>query len=254
KHVVDHQGLEYLYPPKAEMTPASSRIKGMILCNPHNPIGRVWSKGELTRMGETIIKEGGIVIADEIHCEILYKGENHTPFASISEEFAQNSVICMAPSKTFNLAGLEASSIIIPNKKLRRDFTATMGGILPRPNVFGYVALEAAYRHGDEWLDQVLEYLQANLDFTTKYFADNIPEIKVVKPQGTYLVWLDCRALKLDNQAMRTFFRERAKVGFDDGFVFGAGGEGFQRMNIACPRPMLSEALGRIEQAVKSLR
>ncbi len=250
---MDYPGLENLYHPRTGTQGVPGRIKGMILCNPHNPIGRVWNEKELTRLGEVIIKEAGIVISDEIHCEILMKGNRHTPFASISEEFAQNSVVCMAPSKTFNLAGLEASSIIIPNKKLRQNFQNTMGGVLPRPNVFGYAALEAAYRYGDEWLVQVLDYLQANLDFMLKYFERRIPRIKVIKPQGTYLVWMDCRKLKMDNQQLRQFFREQAKVGFDDGFVFGAGGSGFERINIACPRPLLEEALGRIERAVNNL-
>jgi cystathionine beta-lyase len=204
-------------------------------------------------MGEIVIKNGGVVISDEIHCEILYKGYHHTPFASISEEFAQNSVVCMAPSKTFNLAGLHASCIIIPNKKLRDAFSDQLTGFVPGPNVFGLVAMEAAFRYGDEWLEQMLEYLQGNLKFTTDYFANNIPQIKVIKPQGTYLLWLDCRKLGMDNQTLIKFMREKALVGFDDGFMFGAAGSGFERMNIACPRVILNEALNRIEKAVKTL-
>ena len=145
------------------------------------------------------------------------------------------------------------SSIIIPNEKLRESFNAAKAGIVPGQNVFGFVAMEAAYRYGDEWLEQLLDYLQGNLDITIDYFEKNIPRIKVTKPQGTYLVWLDCRGLGLNNMALRSFMREKAKVGFDDGFLFGAGGDGFQRMNIACPRPILEEALRRIETAVNSL-
>jgi cystathionine beta-lyase len=159
----------------------------------------------------------------------------------------------MAPSKTFNLAGLEASSIIIPNKKLRDTFVNMMSGITPGPNLFGFTAMEAAYRQGDEWLEQVLDYIQGNLDYMLDYFNKNIPRIKIIKPQGTYLVWLDCRGLGMDNVKLQQFFREKARVGFDDGFLFGMGGDGFQRMNIACPRSILDEALSRIKNAVNNL-
>jgi cystathionine beta-lyase len=159
----------------------------------------------------------------------------------------------MSPSKTFNLAGLSISSIIIPNKKLRHLFINTRAGILPNPNLFGYTAIEAAYRFGDEWLYQLLDYLQGNLDFLLKYFAHRISRIKVIKPQGTYLVWLDCRGLGMDDMTLRSFMRDKAKVGFNDGFLFGSGGSGFERMNIACPRPILEDALRRIETAVNSL-
>ena len=204
-------------------------------------------------MGNIVIRNGAIVISDEIHCELLYKGHKHTPFASISDEFQQNCIVCMAPSKTFNLAGLSASSIIIPNKKLREDFEKARASILPRPNLFGFAALGAAYRFGDEWLEQLLDYLEGNLQFAMKYFEERIPKIKVIKPDGTYLVWLDCRELGMDAMDLRTFMREKARVGFDDGFLFGQSGAGFERMNIACPRAILEEALSRIETAVASL-
>jgi cystathionine beta-lyase len=250
---MDYSDLEGKFHRGTGMLPARSRVKAMILCNPHNPIGRLWNREELTRMGEIAIRHEAVVISDEIHCEILYKGYKHTPFASISKEFEQNSVVCMAPSKTFNLAGLEASSIIIPNKKLRDSFTYQMSGIVPGLNIFGLIAMEAAYRYGDEWLEQLLIYLQGNLEITTEYFAKRIPKIKVIKPQGTYLLWLDCRELGMDNLSLRSFMREKARVGLNDGFLFGAAGSGFQRMNIACPRAILNEGLGRIEAAVNSL-
>jgi cystathionine beta-lyase len=250
---MDYAGLESKFQPKASMRATHSRAKAIILCNPQNPIGRLWNREELIRMGEIVIRHEAIVISDEIHCEILYQGYKHTPFASISEEFAQKSVVCMAPSKTFNLAGLEASSIIIPNKELRDKFTDQMSGIVPGLNVFGLTAMEAAYRYGDEWLEQVLIYLQGNLEIITEYFAKRIPKIKVIKPQGTYLLWLDCRELGMDNLSLRSFIRDKARVGLNDGFIFGAAGSGFLRMNIACPRVILNEALGRIEAAVNSL-
>jgi cystathionine beta-lyase len=253
RYSMDLRDLENKFRPAASSHMTHSRAKAIIFCNPQNPIGRLWTKAETARMGEIVIRNGGIVISDEIHCEILYKGYRHTPFAAISEEFAQNSVVCMAPSKTFNLAGLHASCIIIPNQKLRDSFSDQLAAIVPGPNVFGLIAMEAAFRDGDEWLGQMLDYLDGNLKITMDYFAKRIPKIKVIKPQGTYLLWLDCRGLCLDNQALSTFMREQARVGFDDGFLFGAAGSGFERMNIACPRVILLEALSRIEQAVNSL-
>jgi cysteine-S-conjugate beta-lyase len=253
RYEMDLNDLENRFIPRGMMRSAS-RIKAIILCNPQNPVGRLWNREELVRLGEILIRNGCVVISDEIHCEILFKGHFHTPFASISDEFAQNSIVCMAPSKTFSLAGLEASSIIIPNKKLREAFTSARMGILPGPNLFGYCALEAAYRYGDDWLGQVLDYLQANLEFMQEFFRTRIPRITVIQPQGTYLIWLDCRRLGLDDPGLKSFMIEKARVGLDDGFLFGEGGSGFQRMNIACPRPILEEALSRIETAVNGLK
>jgi cysteine-S-conjugate beta-lyase len=249
---MDLDDLEAGFRPKAGMREIPSRVRAIVLCNPHNPIGRLWDRDELIRLGRIVIDNGATVISDEIHCEILYRGYRHIPFAAISEEFEQNCIVCMAPSKTFNLAGLSASSIIIPNKKLRNAFEETRSGIMHGQNIFGLVAMEAAYRYGDEWLEQLLDYLQGNLEFTLDYFRRNIPRIKIIRPQGTYLLWLDCRALGLDDMALRSFMREKAKVGLDDGFLFGKGGSGFQRMNIACPRSILSQALNRIKVAVDS--
>jgi cystathionine beta-lyase len=253
RYSMDFKDLESKFRPAAGSHMTHSRVKAIIYCNPQNPIGRLWTKAETARMGEIVIRNGGVVISDEIHCEILYKGYRHTPFAAISDEFAQNSVVCMAPSKTFNLAGLHASCIIIPNQKLRDSFSDAMAAVVPDPNVFGLVAMEAAFRDGDDWLAQMLDYLNGNLKITMEFFANRIPKIKVIKPQGTYLLWLDCRRLGLDNQALSRFMREQARVGFDDGFMFGESGSGFERMNIACPRVILLEALARIEKAVNSL-
>lgn len=234
-----------------ESKSCSPKVKLMLLCHPHNPVGRVWSREELSRMGEIVLKNNAVMVSDEIHCELLFRGFRHVPFAAVSAEFEQNCLVCMAPSKTFNLAGLGASTIIIPNKKLRDRFCAAKYGFMPGPNIFGLVALEAAYRYGDEWLEQVLEYLEGNLEFLMKYFVEKIPDIKVIKPEGTYLVWLDCRKLGMDAASLKSFLIETAKVGLEDGTIFGAGGAGFQRMNIACPRTTLKEALKNIEQAVK---
>jgi cysteine-S-conjugate beta-lyase len=253
RYEMDFEDLSGKFSLKDGMMPDRSRVRAMILCNPQNPVGRLWNKDELVKMGEIVIGKGAAVISDEIHCEILFKGNRHVPFASISKEFEQNSITCMSPSKTFSLAGLEVSSIIIPNKKLREEFSNMRSAILPGPNLFGYTALEAAYRDGDEWLEQLLEYLQGNLEFLQDYAARKIPRIRVIQPQGTYLIWLDFRDLKMDDLHLRYFMRDKAGVGLDDGFLFGEGGSGFQRMNIACPRSILKQALERIESAVNSL-
>ena len=253
RYEMDLKNLEEKFHPKTRPLNGPGRIKTVIFCNPHNPVGRLWKRDEIIRMGEIVINNGAVVISDEIHCEILFKGHKHTPFASISKKFEQNCIVCMSPSKTFNLAGLEVSSIIIPNKKIRENFVNTRSGIVPNPNLFGYIAMEAAYKYGDEWLEQVLDYLQENLNYLKNYFLKNIPRIKVIDPEGTYLIWLDCHDLDMDNNVLRSFMRENAKVGLEDGFIFGESGSGFMRMNIACPRYILSEALKRIEKAVNQL-
>ncbi len=228
-------------------------VRAMILCSPHNPVGRVWSPEELTRMGKLALSEKVPVITDEIHCELLYKGQRHYPFASLSEDFLMNSVTCMAPSKTFNLAGLRSAFAVIPNESLRVKFNEARVGLMGGVGLFGYVAMEAAFRYGDEWLEQVMAYIEGNRDFAIEYLRENVPKIVPIKPDGTYLLWLDCRRLGLAPAELRTFFNSKAKVGLNDGPSFGAGGEGFQRMNLGCPRSILDEALKRIEAAVKTL-
>lgn len=250
---MDYQDLVRHFTSDRSLFRSQPPAKAMLLCNPHNPVGRVWSRQELMEAGNIAIENGAVVISDEVHCELLFDGVKHTPFASISDEFAQNSLVCMSASKTFNLAGLAASVIIIPNPKLRLEFQRARGGIMPQPDIMAMTALEAAFRDGDEWLGQLLDYLQENLDYLVSYFKDRVPEIKVIKPEGTYLVWLDCRGLGLDKKQLREFFIYEAGVGLDDGSAFGPGGEGFQRMNIACPKATLAEALERIEKAVKEL-
>jgi cystathionine beta-lyase len=250
---MDFADLKSKFEPRVGMHDRPVRIKAIVLCNPHNPIGRVWDQEDLSRLGDIVIGHGAVVISDEIHCEILYKEYRHIPFATISEEFALNCIVCMAPSKTFNLAGLHASSIIIPDKKLRDRFQESSAGMAPGPNIFGLTAMEAGYRYADEWLEQMLDYLQGNLEYTLSYFRENIPRIKIIEPQGTYLLWLDCRKLGLSDMDLREFMRKEARLGLDDGFLFGKGGSGFQRMNIACPRAILREALERLKTAVGGL-
>lgn len=230
------------------------RVKLLILCSPHNPVGRVWQKEELIILGEICLKHNVIVVSDEIHADILFEGNKHTPFASISPAFAHHSITCTAPSKTFNLAGLQTSTIIIPNKKYYKIYENILDGFaLDENNVFGLVALEAAYRHGEEWLEQLLPYLNENLEFLMKYFRERIPKIKVIKPEGTYLIWLDCRQLGLNTKDLNNFMIKKARVALDDGYWFGTEGKGFMRINIACPRSFLEEGLKRIEKAVNSI-
>ena len=225
--------------------------KILFLCNPHNPIGHVLTKEELTKIGEICLKHKVIVVSDEVHLDIIYKGHKHRPFASISDEFARNSVTCMSPNKTFNLGGLQAASIIIPNEKHRKAFELTLSKSgFEQLNPFGLVAVQTAYYEGEEWLEQLLEYLQENLNFIEKFLEEKLPEVELVKTEGTYLAWLDFRKLGLFKNELHDFLVEKVKIVLDDGFVFGDEGDGFQRFNFACPRSVVEEALSRIEKAV----
>jgi len=234
-----------------EIKARDPRAKIMILCSPHNPVGRVWTKEELTRLGEICLRNNVIVLSDEIHNDLIFRGCHHTVFATINEDFARNSVVCVAPSKTFNMAGLQTSSIIIPDEKLRALYNDVLeSNFMRRPNLFGIVALEAAYRHGEAWLEELLDYLQGNLDFMTDFITRNIPRIKIIKPEGTYLVWMDFRALGMTGKELENFMMNKAKLWLDEGYIFGSAGDGFERINIACPRATLAEALHRLDTAI----
>lgn len=226
-------------------------VRMVILCSPHNPVGRVWTRDELTRFGELCVERRVLVVSDEIHGDLVHAGNTFTPFAALGNDFCHNLIICTAPSKTFNIAGLQTSNILIPNESLRRRFAMTLlSNGLMGVNPFGLVALQAAYRQGADWLDQVIRYLGENLRFLEEYIQTRIPQISVVHPEGTYLVWLDCRRLGLDKQALQHLMLDVAKVYLDEGFIFGPEGEGYERMNIACPRSILAAALARIERAI----
>ncbi|MCP4136252.1 MAG: pyridoxal phosphate-dependent aminotransferase [bacterium] len=238
-----------------EKKAATRRAEILILCSPHNPVGRVWTKEELTRIGEICIKNDILVISDEIHFDLVRKGFLHTCFASISEEFLMNSITCTAPSKTFNLAGLQTSNLVIPDLKKKNAYQVTLekNGIMG-PNLFGAVALEAAYRESEDWLEQLLVYLEKNLAFMKDFISQKIPSVTVPEPEATYLVWLDFRKLGLDNSSLEKLMNHTAGVALDHGYIFGKEqGSGFERINIACPRSVLEEGLKRIEKAVKSL-
>ncbi|MGM0602065.1 MAG: MalY/PatB family protein [Bacillota bacterium] len=230
------------------------RTKLLILCSPHNPVGRVWKEKELSKLGEICLDNNVTIVSDEIHCDLTYSGHEHIPFASISREFEQNSITCVAPSKTFNLAGLQASSIVIPNEGARKIFKNHMDTVhLTRNNALSVVAAEAAYNYGEEWLDELLIYLEENLNYLIDFFEKNLPEINVIHPEGTYLVWLDFRELDLGSDELSDLMINQAKVALDDGFWFGEQGIGFERINIACPRSLLKNGLNRIKEAVKNM-
>ncbi len=231
------------------------RARLLILCNPHNPVGRVWNRDELKKLGEICNRNGVTVIADEIHSDLRYPDIPFTNYASISDEFAQNSITCTAASKTFNLAGLQISNIIIPNRMLRQKYENIVDSAKAvRPNSFAADAVEAAYNYGEEWLEELLEYLKGNLEYMKQFFSENVPEVKVIEPEGTYLVWLDFRTIEPDSKKLEKMMLGDAKVALDEGYIFREGGEGFERINIACPRKTLNKALKQISEAVKKHR
>lgn len=228
----------------------SDKTKLLLLCNPQNPGGMVWTKEELEELSAICIKNKVMVISDEIHSDLIYKEHKHIPFASISEETANNCAIFMAPSKTFNVAGLASSIAIIPNKTNFARYEKRLGiGHLGMGNIFGSVALEAAYTNGDEWLGQMLSYLWDNYLFLKEYFEENLPKIEVMPLEATYLVWLDFTAYGLNDNELSKFIIEEAKVGLNNGGRFGTGGDGWMRINIGCPRNTLTEGLERLKSA-----
>jgi cystathionine beta-lyase len=227
----------------------TGRTRVFLLCNPHNPVGRVFRRDELERMAEICLRHDIVICSDEIHCDLVFEGHPHLPIASLDPEIAARTITLMAPSKTYNIAGLHASVAIIPNPQLRKRFEAVRADLVPRLDVLGYAAIVAAYRDGGPWLSQVLRYLQANRDFLLRYVNDSLPGISMNSPEGTYLAWLDCRETALPANPHR-FFLEKAKVALNDGATFGRGGEEFVRLNFACPRTTLIEALERMRQAL----
>jgi cysteine-S-conjugate beta-lyase len=224
----------------------------MILCSPHNPVGRVWTQAELKLLGTICCENKITVVADEIHADLVLPGYRHSPFAAISDDFLQASVTCTSPSKTFNLAGLHTSHAIIADPEKRHAFTnALVHSGMQWPNAFGTVAHEAAYRSGEPWLAQLLAYLQGNLEHLKAFIAEHLPQVQVIEPEATYLVWLDCRELGLDWRGLKALMQQEACVALDEGYIFGDEGRGFERINIACPRSILKECLQRMAQAVK---
>ena len=223
-----------------------------LLCNPQNPVGRVWEPEELRKMAELCVESGTLLVSDEIHSDLIFHGKRHTPTASLSPEIAGNTITCISATKTFNLAGLQASTTIFPNKDMKRAFEEFWGRMdIRRNNAFSCVAMEAAYREGEEWLDQLLPYISGNFDYICDFCAKNIPQIKPNRPDATYLMWLDCRALSMTNEELRDFFIHKAQLGLNEGYTFGHSLAGFMRLNAACPRSVIEKALTQLEQAVR---
>lgn len=232
----------------------NNNVKLFILCSPHNPVGRVWTEEELLKLGELCLKHGVIVISDEIHADFTYPGYRHLVFANLKPEFSEIAVTCTAPTKTFNLAGLHISNIFIANADIRRRFKKELTKCgCSQPNIMGITACRAAYTGGSEWLSELKEYLSGNLDFLRSFLNQKLPQIKLVEPEGTYLAWLDFSALGFDDNKLESFIENEAGLWLDSGTKFGAGGEGFQRINIACPRSVLKKALTQLEQAVNRI-
>ncbi len=227
----------------------TSQTSMFLLCNPHNPVGRVFTREELARMAEICLRHNLIICSDEIHSDLVFAGSQHIPIASLNPQVAQNTVTLMAPSKTFNIAGLSCSFAVIQNPELRKRFEHANKGMVHGVNLLGLVAAKAAYAEGQEWLDQLLVYLEENRNYLYHFVNEQLPGVKMYCPQGTYLAWLDCREAGIEGTVC-DFFITQARVGLNDGEAFGKGGEGFVRLNFGCPRSMLVEALERMKCAL----
>lgn len=237
-----------------ERKAADPGVKLLLLCNPHNPAGRVWTCEELRRIGEICMRNRVMVITDEIHCELVFQGHTYTPFASIGEEFLQNSVTCISPSKSFNLAGLQIANIISCDEGVRRKIDRAINiNEVCDVNPFGIEATIAAYNEGEEWLEQLLVYLKANYDYLCGFFQTFLPQIHVTRLEGTYLVWTDCRTLHIPSETLQSRLLAETGLWLNSGTMYGAEGEGFLRWNIACPLPILRDALMRFRSFVESL-
>jgi cysteine-S-conjugate beta-lyase len=233
----------------------NDKTKMIILSNPHNPVGRVWTPEELNILGDICLKHNILIISDEIHCDLVLPGFIHTPMASLSEKIAEITVTLIAPSKTFNLAGLSTSSVIISNPALRKSFNRILDNLhIGGGNIFGTTASIAAYTHGYEWLFALLDYIDHNVEFVIGYCREMIPEIIPVPPEATYMIWLDCRKFGMNGKELQNFFVTKAGVGMNEGSTFGPGGEGFMRMNLGTTHQTVMKALEQIEKAVSTLR
>jgi cystathionine beta-lyase len=225
----------------------------MLLCNPHNPGGRVWTRAELEQLAALAIQNDVLVVSDEIHCDMIMPGHTHVPFASLSPEIAERTITTLAPSKTFNLPGLQTAFTAISNPRIKRIFDKHVKALsIHMANFFGPVATEACYNHGDNWLDALTVYISANATFAIEFLSQRLPQLKPMTPEGTYLLWVDCRALGLDVAGIKDLMFNQARVAFSEGSVFGPGGEGRLRINLACPRALLQQALEQFAQALEN--
>lgn len=234
----------------------SNNVKLFLLCSPHNPVGRVWRKEELERIAQICLSHNVIIVSDEIHCDFTFPGHTHTTFATLSKEVENQCVICTSPTKTFNFAGLQISNIFIPNEELRKKFKHQIDAAgYSQVNTFGLIASQSAYTKGEEWLVELKKYLLSNLDYLRTFLQERIPKIKLIEPEGTYLIWLDCHELGLSNTELRDFITYKANLWLDGGYLFSKNKDAaqFERINIACPRATLKQALEQLETAVNSL-
>ena len=230
---------------------ADEKCRVLILSNPHNPAGIVWDVETLRRLADFCYDHHIIVISDEIHCDMALYGNKHHPFASVSEKAAACSITFGAPSKTFNIAGIVSSWCVVPNERLRKPFFEWLSANeLDEPHLFAPIATIAAFKHGEEWRRQMIKYVEGNIDFVISWLGENLPQVKALRPQASFLVWLDCRALKLDHEHLVDLFVNHARLALNDGEMFGIGGKGFMRMNVASPRSVLQTALERLKKAV----
>ena len=230
-------------------------VKLFILCNPHNPVGRVWKKEELLKMGELCKKYNVRILADEIWRDLIMPGYKHTPMASLSKGIEDITITLFSPTKSFNLAGLQASFATFPRAEERKEFDNILGQMdVKRNNPFSLVAFETAYEKCEDWLEELILHIDGNMQYVVDFIAEKLPEIKVVKPEGTYLMWLDFNGTKIPQDKIQEFLINEAKVAMNDGGSFGSNGKGFARMNVACPRYMVEEAMERIEKALKNLK
>lgn len=250
-----HEGDRYVMDFDRLKKLAADGAKMLILCNPHNPVGRAWTKEELWELSRICLENRVLMVSDEIHGDLILKGFTHTPLASLSTEVAENTITLAAPSKTFNIAGLSTAVAIVSEIGLRKRMKDMLDALhISEGNLFGILALEAAYYHGEAWLMELLAYLEDNADYLVQFIEERVPELSVRKPECTYLAWLDCRNLGMGSSELTAFFVEKAKVGLNAGGKFGKQGEGFMRLNFGCPRPLLQEGLERMEKAVKDRR
>ena len=225
-----------------------------VLCNPHNPLGKVWDEADLRRMAELCLRHRVLMVSDEIHCDLLFHGKRHVPVANLSPEIAANTITLFAATKTFNLAGLQSSLAVFPNLRMKQSFEHWWGRWhISFNNPLALPAVTAAFEQGDEWLDHLLEYLDGSMSYVAEYCRTRIPKIKTSAPDATYLMWLDCRELGLDCDGLRDFMIHKAGIGLNEGRAFGPGGEGFMRLNAACPRAVLEQAMKQLEDAVNAL-
>lgn len=232
----------------------AKEVKIFLLCSPHNPLGIVWTREQLQKMAEICIANNVLMVSDEIHSDLIFHEKKHIPTATVTEEIGKHIISCISGTKTFNLAGLQASTTIFPNAEIKNKFdTFWMNMDIHRNNAFSSVAMEIAFNQGEEWLEQLLEYLDGNFEFIRSYCAENIPQIKPNIPDATYLVWLDCRALGMDNETLRKFMIEKAGLGLNEGYTFGRSLSGYMRLNAACPRSVLEKALGQLKSAIDNL-